>query len=300
MARQDGVPRSSQREEWLALGRETLKSPLAGGPDASIGSTGKPIGVRISLLILIQKGKGGGLSGTLGGIGMSGVLGSKTGDFLTWVTVTMVGIFLLLAVILDKYHRPTIILTIKDDVAVGSGRSIDGFNIQEAMNKLKDLFIKFGGHYHAAGCTLDVSNIEALSSGIEEIAEKTLSDMDLVPSITVDAEVNLDELTFETVYDLRSLEPFGADNPEPVLCSKKLEILNSRIVGEKHLKLKVRQEQTVHEAIGFNFGDLHPLDGMKVNLVYTPEINSWNGNESVQLRILDVEISGDESKLVKN
>lgn len=201
--------------------------------------------------------------------------------------------------LLDKYHRPTIILTIKDDVAVGSGRSIDGFNIHEAMTELKGLFIKFGGHYHAAGCTLDVSNIDALSRGIEELAEKRLSDADLVPSITVDAEVGLDELTFETVYDLRSLEPFGAENPEPVLCSKELEVLSSRIVGEKHLKLKVRQDQEVHDAIGFNLSSMHPLDGKKVNLVYTPEINNWNGNESVQLKILDVEVSGGESKLVR-
>ncbi|MFC1841322.1 single-stranded-DNA-specific exonuclease RecJ [Thermodesulfobacteriota bacterium] len=202
--------------------------------------------------------------------------------------------------LLDKYHRPTIILTIKDGVAVGSGRSIDGFNIHEAMTELKDLFIKFGGHYHAAGCTLDVNNIDALSRGIEEIAEKTLSDVDLVPSINVDEEVNLDELTLETVYDIRPLEPFGAENPEPVLYSGDLEILGSRIVGEKHLKLRVRQGQMVHDAIGFNFSDMHPLNGRNVNMVYTPEINNWNGNENVQLRILDIEISGGESRLVRS
>ena len=201
--------------------------------------------------------------------------------------------------LLDKYHRPTIILTIKDGVAVGSGRSIDGFNIHEAMTELKDLFIKFGGHYHAAGCTLDVSNIEVLSRNIEQIAEKSLSGADLVPSITVDAEVNLDELTLETVYDLRSLEPFGSENPEPVFYSGELEVLGSRVVGEKHLKLKVRKGETVHDAIGFNFGDMHSLDRKIINLVYVPEINSWNGNENVQLRILDIEISGGESRLVK-
>ena len=200
---------------------------------------------------------------------------------------------------LDKYHRPTIILTEKDGVAVGSGRSIDGFNIHEAMTELKDLFIKFGGHYHAAGCTLDASNIEVLSRNIEQIAEKSLSGADLVPSITVDAEVNLDELTLEAVYDLRSIEPFGSENPEPVFYSGELEVLDSRVVGEKHLKLKVRKGETVHDAIGFNFGDMHSLDRKIINLVYVPEINSWNGNENVQLRILDIEISGGESRLVR-
>lgn len=201
--------------------------------------------------------------------------------------------------LMEKYHRPTIILTIKDGIAVGSGRSIDGFNLHDAMTELKDLFIKFGGHYHAAGCTLDMVNIGALSRGIEEIAARTLRDTDFISSINVDDEVNLDELTLETVYDIRSLEPFGAENPEPVIYSGGLEVMNSRIVGEKHLKLRVRQGGITHGAIGFNLSGMHPLEGKNVNMIYVPEINSWNGNENVQLRVLDIELSEDESRLVR-
>jgi len=201
--------------------------------------------------------------------------------------------------LLDKYHRPTIILTIKDGVAIGSGRSIDGFNLYESMTELKDLFIKFGGHYHAAGCTLDANNIKALSQGIEEIAQRILSYEDLIPSIKVDDEINLEKLTLETVYDIRSLEPFGAENPEPVLYSGNLEVLDSRIVGEKHLKLRVKQGQKIHDAIGFNLSYMHPIDGKTVNMVYSPEINRWNGNEKVQLRVLDIELSGGDSRLVR-
>lgn len=201
--------------------------------------------------------------------------------------------------LLDKYHRPTIVLTIKDGIAIGSGRSIDGFNLHESMTELKDLFIKFGGHYHAAGCTLDADNIEALSRGLEEKARKTLNDEDLILSITVDDKINLDDLTLETVKDIRSLEPFGAVNPEPIFYSGGLEVLESRIVGEKHLKLRVRQGQMVQDSIGFHLSHLHPLKGATVNMVFTPEINRWNGNENTQLRVVDIEPSGEKSRLVE-
>lgn len=202
--------------------------------------------------------------------------------------------------LLDKYHRPTVILTIKGDIATGSGRSIDGFNLHESMTELKHLFRKFGGHYHAAGCTLDRENIDALSDGLEEIARKVLKDEDLIPAITIDDEIDLKKLTIESVNDICSLEPFGSGNPEPVFFSGDLEVLDSWIVGEKHLKLRLRQGDTVNEAIGFNLSDLHSLQGRRVNMVYTPEINRWNGTERVQLRISDIELSGETSRLVRN
>lgn len=202
--------------------------------------------------------------------------------------------------ILDKYHRPTIVLTVKNGFAIGSGRSIDGFNLHESMTELKDLFVKFGGHYHAAGCTVDIKNIQALSQGLEEIARRKLKDEDLIPSINVDDEVELDELSLDSVYDIRSLEPFGAENSEPVFYSGKLQVIDSRIVGDRHLKLKVKQDQEIIDAIGFNLARMQPSNGDTVNMVYSPEINRWNGNESVQLRILDIESSAGKSRLARN
>ncbi len=199
--------------------------------------------------------------------------------------------------LLERYHRPTVVLTIRDGIATGSGRSIDGFNLHESMTQLKHLFKKFGGHYHAAGCTLEKENIESFSEGLEDIARNVLRDEDLVPSITVDDRLNLAELTLDSVNDIRSLEPFGSGNPEPVFYSGNLEVTDSWIVGENHLKLRLRQGEATHDAIGFNLADIQPPQGSIINMVYSPDINKWNSNENVQLRILDLEPAGEQSRL---
>jgi single-stranded-DNA-specific exonuclease len=201
--------------------------------------------------------------------------------------------------LLERYHRPTLVLTIREEMAVGSGRSIDGFNLHRSMARLQHLFEKFGGHYHAAGCTLKAANIQALAKGLEGIARKEIREDDLFPAIDIDAEVRIQELTFETVSDLRSLEPFGKGNPEPFFYSGDLEVLDSRVVGEKHLKLRVRQGKSVMEAIGFGLSDIHPLEGKMVDIVFTPEIDDWNGYKKIQLRINDLELSDKTTRLVR-
>ena len=199
----------------------------------------------------------------------------------------------------DKYHRPSLVLTIRDGVATGSGRSIEGFDLYNAMTRLGSLFERFGGHYHAAGFTMDASKIGQLENGLEKIAQEKLNEEDLVPAIEIDSEIRLSELTFSTVQGLRSLQPFGKRNPEPLFYSEGLTVINSRVVGEKHLKLRISQEESTVEAIGFGLSDVHPLEGKTINMVFTPEINQWNGYERVQLRIKDLELSDGSSKLVR-
>lgn len=201
--------------------------------------------------------------------------------------------------LLDRYYKPALILTIREGMAIGSGRSIDGFNLHRSMTRLNHLFEKFGGHYHAAGCTLKASNIEALAEGLEEIAREELRDEDLVPAIDIDAEVSLSELTFDLVSDIWSMEPFGPGNPEPLFYCGGLEVVNSRIVKERHLKLRVRQGQSIMEAIGFGLSDNHPLEGRTVNMIFTPDINEWNGHQTVQLKIAALEPSGESTRLVR-
>jgi len=192
--------------------------------------------------------------------------------------------------LLERYHRPTLILTIQDNIATGSGRSIDGFNLHKALTRLGHLFERFGGHYHAAGFTLKASNIEALKTGLEEIAQEVLSREDLISAIRIDAEIALQDLTMETVKEIRSLSPFGSGNPEPVLHSDYLKVVWSGIVGERHLKLKVKQGETVMEAIGFGLSDWHPLKGRSISMVFVPDINRWQGHEKPQLRIIDLKL----------
>jgi single-stranded-DNA-specific exonuclease len=201
--------------------------------------------------------------------------------------------------LLEKYRRPCNLLSIEGDRVTGSGRSINGFNIFKALSSMENLLEKFGGHYHAAGCTLKASDLERFQKGLEELALRELSEEDLIPSIRVDAEAALSDLTLESVADIRSLEPFGSGNPDPLFYSEGLHVLDSRIVGEKHLMLRVRQGTSILDAMGFNLSHLHPLKQNIINMVHSPEINKWNGNKKVRLKIADLEIKGRTTKLVR-
>jgi single-stranded-DNA-specific exonuclease len=189
-----------------------------------------------------------------------------------------------------KYHRPTLVLDIENGMARGSGRSVDGFNLYKALARLGHLFEKFGGHDHAAGFTLRATNLDTLTTELEGIARRELPEEGLIPGIEIDAEVSLTDLTLETARQTNALSPFGSGNPEPLLYAHSLEVIGSSVVGDNHLKLRIRQGDCVREAIGFGLGDKRPCKGTSVQMVFTPEINLWRGSEKIQLRVIDLEV----------
>jgi single-stranded-DNA-specific exonuclease len=200
--------------------------------------------------------------------------------------------------IMDKYHRPTLILSIRDGVAKGSGRSIDGFDLFQALSRVEHLLQRFGGHYHAAGLTVATHHLEALTHALEEMAQEQIKPDMLLPCIQADAALDLEALTRETMQQILDLAPFGIDNPEPVFLCEAADIMDARILSDKHLKLRVRHKQAVMEAIAFGQADKYAPRG-KINLVFTPEIDRYRGFETIQLRILDLEPVGSNSKLVR-
>ncbi len=202
--------------------------------------------------------------------------------------------------LLEKYHRPVVVLDVENGTASGSGRSIPGFNLYRALTRLAHLFERYGGHEHAAGLALKASRVDALTWELENLAQKELKEEDLFHSIQVDAEVRFEELGLGLTRRFTSLSPFGPGNPEPLFYSRSVEVVESRIVGERHLKLKVKQGQTVFEAIGFGLGEKHPLDGKLINIVFSPQIDRWRGYEKIQLRLADLEPIDQPSKLVIN
>jgi single-stranded-DNA-specific exonuclease len=189
--------------------------------------------------------------------------------------------------IAEKYHRPTLVLDVEDGWATGSGRSISGFNIYGALTGLAHCFEKFGGHHHAVGFTLKSSQVERLREELECVAGRALGDGNKVPVLEIDAEVRLSDLSLEALKRLTAFHPFGLANPEPVLLTRALNVVQTGIVGEKHLKMKVKQDRRVTDAIGFNLAAKAPCAGETVDLVYTPEINAWQGLERIQLKVLD-------------
>jgi single-stranded-DNA-specific exonuclease len=197
----------------------------------------------------------------------------------------------------EKYHRPVLVLSVLEGVATGSGRSIPGFNLYEALRRLSHFLRRFGGHQHAAGLALEVSRMEDFSRELEAIAKDHIRPEDLISAIEIDAETSLHEMTLETLGHLRALAPFGPGNPEPMLLTRSVQVIESRIVGDKHLKIKVKQEGAVAEAIGFGLSGNHSLYGKRVNLVFTPEIDRWQGHEKVQLKLIDLEPADGPSRL---
>lgn len=184
-----------------------------------------------------------------------------------------------------RYGRPTIVLDVRDGIATGSGRSVDGFDLHGALESLDDLFLRFGGHRHAVGLSLEERYIDRLIEGMEAAAVERLAEGDLVSALRVEAELPLGDVTKETIEEIQRLGPFGSGNPEPLFLARGLDVPESRVVGDRHLKLRVACGGRELDAIGFDQGHLHPLRGARVSVVYYPRVNRWNGVESLQLNI---------------
>ena len=199
--------------------------------------------------------------------------------------------------LLEKYRRPVLVLGVEDGTAVGSGRSIPGFNLYKALRRLEPLLERFGGHKHAAGLALKVSNLERLKQEFENLAREVLSEEDLIHSVDVDAEVSLKDMTLESIRRLDSFSPFGSGNPEPLFYAGPCDVVESKVVGERHLKMKVRQNGAVFETIGFGFAEHSSALRGSTNFIFTPEINRWQGQEKIKLRMIDLEPAGQPSKL---
>jgi single-stranded-DNA-specific exonuclease len=201
--------------------------------------------------------------------------------------------------LLEKYQRPVLVLGLENGTAVGSGRSIAGFNLYRALKKLEPLLDRFGGHRHAAGLALKASNLDRLRQEFEALAREELSEQDLVHTLEVDAEVSLKDMAIETIRRLNAFSPFGYGNPEPLFFSGPCDVVESRVVGERHLKMKVRQDGVVVDTIGFGVAEHAPAPRGPINLIFTPEIDRWQGQEKPRLRMIDLEPSGQPSKLQK-
>ncbi|MGI8545435.1 MAG: single-stranded-DNA-specific exonuclease RecJ, partial [Aridibacter sp.] len=199
--------------------------------------------------------------------------------------------------IAEKLNRPTIVLSTENGLAYGSARSIGSYHLLNGLNSCEELFEKFGGHAAAAGMTLKTENIEELQKQLDKHASENLSKEDLIPEIKIDAEVSVKTLGLDLVEDLKQLEPFGQGNPKPVFITKNLFLTDDPwIMKEKHLKLKLSDENgKKFEAVwwdGVEQSDGQTLEPEKrIELAYSPEANTWQGNTRLQLVVKDLRIT---------
>ena len=187
----------------------------------------------------------------------------------------------------DKYYKPSILLSFEDNIAKGSGRSVPGFDLYEGLAKCEDLLEKYGGHSMAVGLTLKKENLENFKERFEQIAkEKNIKE--LVPIIYIDDELKLKDINMDLVKSISILEPFGEANKVPLFLIRNLKIDSIRALSEgRHLKLTLRDENFVINAIGFELGYLAEeyRIGDRIDVVGTLEINSFNGFSSIQINM---------------
>jgi len=195
--------------------------------------------------------------------------------------------------VVEKYYRPCIILSSEDGILRGSGRSIEGFNIFQALTFCSSLLTKYGGHEMAAGLTLDFGNLDEFKVKINEYANENLREDDLIEKIYIDAELKAEEATLDIAEMVKRLAPFGQGNNSPVFVCRDFKIHAIRKIGDgKHLKLVFTSEGRQIEAIAFNMGDLADSFrfGDSVDIVCSLDINSYNNVDRAQLIIRDIRI----------
>jgi single-stranded-DNA-specific exonuclease len=193
----------------------------------------------------------------------------------------------------EKYYRPTIILTESNNKITGSARSVSGFDLYNAILECSDLLEKFGGHKYAAGLTLDVSNLESFQRKFEQVVSSSITEEMMTPVVEIDTVLHFDSINAKFLNVLKQIGPFGPENPRPVFMSENVFVFNSlSSFKDKHVRFLVGQDgsENVFQAVGFdlagNYERLAKRDPFK--MAYTIEENTFNGVTSLQLRIKDI------------
>lgn len=193
--------------------------------------------------------------------------------------------------LIDRYYRPTIVLTQSGEIVAGSARSVAGFNLYEAIHACREHLIGYGGHFAAAGMTLEPGNVEAFRSKFEEVVSANITPEQLVPEVLIDSEIQFSELKPAFYNIIRQMEPFGPENTKPLWLARGVRNNGwSRIVKEQHIKFTLVQGNTTFSGIGFNLASKFPLlqKDVPLDIIFTLEENEWNGNKQLQLKVVDL------------
>lgn len=193
--------------------------------------------------------------------------------------------------LIEKYYRPTIVLTKSGEFIAGSARSIPGFNLYDAIYACKHLLVTYGGHNAAAGLTLSHDNLQTFSDLFESIVAETLPADLLTPEIIIDTEISFEDINPVFISIIDQMEPFGPGNMRPVFITKNVSAKGSFLIKDQHIKFKLQHNNKYMEGVGFNLAEKFFMitNDCPLNIVYTLEWNEWNGNKSIQLKVIDLQ-----------
>jgi single-stranded-DNA-specific exonuclease len=195
--------------------------------------------------------------------------------------------------IAKQYSRPTLIISVEQGIGKGSIRTIPEFPLLPILKQNEDLLINFGGHDYAAGLTIKQENIEAFRKKFIQAADVALKEQDVVAKMNLDAKINFSDLTFDFMESLNLLEPFGNENPHPVLYCEAMQVWPPKVVGKYHLKLFLEQGDRMLEGIAFGLADRKEEIRKKnilLRIAFTPHVNLFLNKASIQLQIKDFQV----------
>lgn len=201
--------------------------------------------------------------------------------------------------LVERYHRPTVVISLKHGIGKGSARGIRKFHILDGLRECANFLERYGGHKMAAGLTIHQDNIKPFESSFYDYTKRSLKQEDLIPEVSLDSYVALSELNEKVVAEIEALAPFGLANPEPLLGARDANIVQSEVVGNNHLKLKIKQTSPTtfyplpstgcsFDGIAYGKGDVHPLQGNGFDIAFIPYIDKWNGNRNLRLKVKEI------------
>lgn len=198
--------------------------------------------------------------------------------------------------IVDKYHRPTVLIALEGGTGKGSGRSIPRFNLFKAFTNCSSHLTQFGGHAYAAGLSMEEGSVEGFRNAINEVGHKFLTEEDLIPDVKLDTALELSQIDFTFYKNISLLEPFGAENPVPSFVSRNVKLRELKYIGKEknHVRFRAVQGKGKIEVVAFNFASvLESVDTANENfdIAYELHLNIWNGREKLELRLLDLRVA---------
>lgn len=196
--------------------------------------------------------------------------------------------------LIEKHYKPTIVLTQSGEVITGSARSVNGFNLYEALHACREHLLGYGGHFAAAGMTMAIDALDAFKIAFEEAVASRITEEQLTPEIAINAALPLDDISMQFYQIIAQMEPFGPENMRPIFIAKQVyDTGYTKLVKDLHISFNVTQGKTNVRGIGYNMPEHIKLikSGKPFDLVFQLQLNEWQGNQSVQMQVIDIKPS---------